>query len=97
MPAHDTLNRVKNVIRTSLKLDGRVVLSDDMALAGGEHDLDSLDILLIVTGLEKEFGITINDAAMSKSAFESVASLAAFVDSCAAAPETAGTTAQAKP
>ncbi|MFN0010124.1 MAG: acyl carrier protein [Phycisphaerales bacterium] len=97
MPAHDTLNRVKNVIRTGLKLDGRVVLSDDMALAGGEYDLDSLDILLIVTGLEKEFGITINDAAMSKSAFESVASLAVFVDSCAATRETAGTTAQAKP
>jgi len=84
MPTADTICRTKNVIRASLKLAAEVEISDDMALAGGEYDLDSLDILLIVTGIEKEFGIKINDASMNKSAFSSVQSLAAFVESAAA-------------
>ena len=84
MPTPDTICRTKNVIRASLKLAAEVEISDDMALAGGEYDLDSLDILLIVTGIEKEFGIKINDASMNKSAFASVQSLAAFVETAAA-------------
>jgi len=82
MPSPDTLRRAKLVIRTSLKLDEQVAIADDMALAGGEYDLDSLDILLIVTGIEKEFGMKINERSMTKGAFGSVATLADFVDLC---------------
>ena len=84
MPTHDTIRRTKNIIRASLKLPDEVEISDDMPLAGGEYDLDSLDILLIVTGIEKEFAIKINDASLSKTAFASVQSLACFVESAAA-------------
>ena len=84
MLSPDTLRRAKNVIRTSLKLDEQVIIADDMPLAGGEYDLDSLDILLIVTSIEKDFGIKVNDASMAKSAFKDVGTLAAFIDSCLA-------------
>ncbi len=89
MPSPDTLRRAKNVIRASLKLDEHVTIADNMTLAGGEYDLDSLDILLIVTSIEKEFEIKVNEASMAKSAFKDVGSLTAFIDSClAAAPTT---------
>lgn len=85
MPSPDTLRRAKNVIRTSLKLDEQVTIADDMPLIGGEYDLDSLDILLIVTSIEKDFGIKVNEASMAKSAFKDVGTLTAFIDSCLAA------------
>jgi acyl carrier protein len=71
---------VKRVIRACLKVDEQVVLGDAMPLVGGEYDLDSLDILLIVTELEKEFGVKFNDGAMGKAAFSSIATLAAFIE-----------------
>ena len=84
MPSPDTLRRAKNVIRTSLKMGDRVDIADDMVLVGGEYDLDSLDILLIVTNIEKEFGFKINEASMNKSAFGNLSSLADYIDSCMA-------------
>ena len=41
--------------------------------------MDSLDILLLVTSIEKELGIKIPNAAVGKQVFESVATLTAFV------------------
>ena len=50
---------MKDLLREELKLDPDVVLSDDEVLIGGDHDLDSLDVLLIISSVEKEFGIKI--------------------------------------
>lgn len=80
MPTEEILSRVKSVIRRCLKLDGEAPIDDGMALAGGEYELDSLDILLIVTEMEKEFGIKINESGMDRKAFASVESLGAFVE-----------------
>jgi len=80
MPTTETLDRVKGVIRACLKVDERAVLEDTMPLVGGEYDLDSLDILLIITELEREFGVKIRDDAMNRAAFENIESLCAFVD-----------------
>jgi acyl carrier protein len=76
-----TLERVKAVLRSSLKLGAEAELADDMPLVGGEYDLDSLDILLVVTNIEKEFGFKVREGAMDKKAFATVKTLAAFVDS----------------
>ncbi len=75
-----TVDRVKLVLRDSLKLGPDADIPDDMPLIGGEYDLDSLDILLIVTSIEKEFAIKISNESVGRSAFASVSSLAAFVD-----------------
>lgn len=74
-----TLERVKAVLRTSLKLDAGAELADEMPLVGGEYDLDSLDILLIVTNIEKEFGIKVREGTMDRKAFATVKTLAEFV------------------
>ncbi len=81
MPSDDTLNRVKRVIRACLKVDPAAPLSDSMPLVDGEYDLDSLDILLIVSELEREFEVRIVDGAMDRNAFVSVETLAAFIES----------------
>lgn len=76
----ETLDRVKKVIRACLKLSEQAVLEDTMPLVGGEYDLDSLDILLIVTELEKEFGVKIKEGTMGKAAFKDIKTLGAFVE-----------------
>lgn len=81
MKSEPTVDRVKRVIRESLRLSPDVPLDDGMPLIGGEYDLDSLDILLMVTSIEKEFGIKIDDKVLGRQAFASVRVLAAFVDS----------------
>lgn len=80
MPTPDTLIRIKSVIRRCLKLEPETPIDDNMALAGGEYELDSLDILLIVTELEKEFGFKIKEGAMNRTAFKSIETLALFVE-----------------
>ena len=80
MPSPETLSRVKKVIRVCLKVDEATPLDDTMPLVGGEYDLDSLDILLIVTELEKEFGIKIHEGSMGKAAFTSIETLGAFIE-----------------
>jgi len=77
----DTVGRVKEVLRESLRLGAGAPITDDMSLVGGDYDLDSLDILAIVTGMEKEFGIKIPNEAVGREAFSSVATLSRFVDS----------------
>lgn len=80
MPSVETLSRVKKVIRACLKVDEGTELADTMPLVGGEYDLDSLDILLIVTELEKEFGVKIKEGGMDKTAFTSIQTLGAFIE-----------------
>ncbi|MBX3359047.1 MAG: acyl carrier protein [Phycisphaeraceae bacterium] len=80
MPSTETLSRVKGVIRRCLKVDEQTLFEDTMPLVGGEYDLDSLDILLIVTELEKEFGVKITDGSMSKAAFTNVTTLGLLIE-----------------
>ena len=80
MPAtEETIQRVKTILQTSLKIDQAVDLPDDMPLAGGEYDLDSLDILLVITSIEKDFGVKIREATMDRTAFTTVRTLADYV------------------
>ena len=80
MPSDETLQRVKRVLRTCLKVDVQTAFPDTMPLIGGDYDLDSLDILLIVTELEREFGVKINDGAVGKAAFTNISTLAELMD-----------------
>lgn len=81
MPDVQTLHRVKRIIRDSLKLGADADIGDAMPLIGGEYDLDSLDILLVVTNIEKEFAIKIPNEAVGREAFANVTTLAEFVES----------------
>jgi 3-hydroxyacyl-[acyl-carrier-protein] dehydratase len=74
------LERVKTIVRRDLKLGAAARIADDMPFFGGDIDMDSLDILLLVTSIEKEFGIKVPNAAVGRQVFESVATLTQFVE-----------------
>jgi acyl carrier protein len=75
-----TAERIKAIMRRDLKLGPTAELPDDLPLIGGQFDLDPLDMLMLVTSMEKEFGIKVSDQSIGRDAFKTISTLAAFVD-----------------
>lgn len=75
----ETVERVKIILRRTLNLSASTAIDDDLPFSELNADLDSLDMLLLVTNVEKEFGIKIPNEAMARDAFTSVATLARFI------------------
>lgn len=75
----DILERLRVIVRRDLKLGPEARIADDMALFNSELDLDSLDILLLVTSIEKEFGFKIPSHAVGKEAFANLSTLARYI------------------
>jgi 3-hydroxyacyl-[acyl-carrier-protein] dehydratase len=73
------LERLKLILRRDLKLGADAPIADDMPFFGADIDLDSLDMLLLVTSVEREFGVKIPNEAVGRSVFQSVASLAQYI------------------
>ena len=80
--------RVKELIVRQLKLDlDPASIKDDAPLFGdadGGLGLDSIDALELVLGVEKEFGIKVQDEEVGVKAFASVDALCDFIRSKAA-------------
>lgn len=76
----EILSRVKVIMRRDLKLGPDLPIADDMPFFGGEADIDSLDVLLLLSSVEKEFGIKIPNEAVGRQVFESVGSLADYLE-----------------
>jgi 3-hydroxyacyl-[acyl-carrier-protein] dehydratase len=72
--------RVVEILRRDLKLGSDIQLTDDMPLFESAADLDSLDMLLLVSSIEREFGFRIPSEAVGESVFRSVATLSAYVE-----------------
>lgn len=87
-PAPDPLlARLKHLIVSTLKLEDvdPEKIPDHEPLIGGGLNLDSIDALELVVSLEKEFGIKIASSEESRTALASVASLAEYIRTHAAA------------
>ncbi|MEM1355742.1 MAG: phosphopantetheine-binding protein [Planctomycetota bacterium] len=80
----DTLEQLKSIIRRDLNLGQDETIDDEMPLVGGEMDLDSLDVLMLVTSVEKQFKVKISNQNLGREAFETVGTLAAFIEQSAA-------------
>lgn len=71
---------IKRVLRESLQLGDRVEDFDDStALFGSIPEFDSMAVVAVVTGLEEEFDIEIDDDDITAEIFETVGSLSRFV------------------
>ena len=86
----EILNQIKTILRRDLKLGPDAVIADDMPFFGAEVDLDSLDMLLLVTSLEKQFGIKVPNEAVGREVFQNVATLTRYVQSQQQAAGSAG-------
>ena len=91
------LDQIKSILRRDLKLGPDAPIADDMAFFGGDVDLDSLDMLLLVTSLEKQFGIKVPNEAVGKEVFQNVATLTRYVQQQKANGPAAGNAPAAAP
>ena len=68
------------LLRRDLKLGDDVVITPETQLFGGEHDLDSLDVLLLLTSIEKQFGLKVPNESIRQEAFSTPTTLATFIE-----------------
>ncbi len=82
--------QLKPIILKSLRITDMTPddLRDDQPLLGGELEIDSIDILQLVLEIERHFGIKLVQANFDKTHFESIAALAAAIESKVAALRT---------
>jgi 3-hydroxyacyl-[acyl-carrier-protein] dehydratase len=75
----DLIRQVRALIRRDLKLGADDPLPEDMPFFGGKIDLDSLDMLLLVTSIERQFGVRISNESVGAEVFQNVGSLVRYV------------------
>jgi acyl carrier protein len=76
-----TLDDVKSVLVTTLGVEDRAGSIDaSTELFGSLPELDSMAVVELVAALEARFDITIDDDDISAELFETLGSLASFVD-----------------
>lgn len=75
------VEEVKNILSDVLSLGERKnSLREDSSLLGSIPELDSMAVVNVITALEEHFGITVDDDEISARTFETVSSLARFVE-----------------
>ncbi len=76
------LDEVKSVVGSALQIGPRVREMDEGApLLGAVPELDSMAVVSVITALEEHFGITVEDDEIGAATFETLGSLARFVES----------------
>jgi 3-hydroxyacyl-[acyl-carrier-protein] dehydratase len=93
--ASDILARVTTIIRRDLKLGPDVPVTPDTPFFGGEADIDSLDILLLLSSIEKEFGLRIPSEQVGREVFANVGTLVGYIEKQQSGAAAASSTAPA--
>ena len=76
----DTLGRVKRILRDALQLGDKAdKLNESSVLLGAIPELDSMAVVTVLTLIEDEFGVTVEDDDVSADTFATVGSLVQFV------------------
>jgi acyl carrier protein len=77
----NTVERLKGILRDALHLENRAdTLTPNSALLGAIPEFDSMAVVTVLTMIEDEFGIAVGDDEVSADAFETLGTLAAFVE-----------------
>jgi acyl carrier protein len=78
--ASGLLEQIKSVLRDSLQLGSRVdAFTADTRLLGSLPEFDSMAVVAVLTLIEERFGVMIDDDDISADTFETVGTLAAYV------------------
>lgn len=77
-----SLEQVKSILADALSLGERgTALTADTGLLGNLPEFDSMAVINVIAAMEEHFGIVFEDDEISASAFQSVGTLSALVDS----------------
>lgn len=72
---------VRMVVGSTLRIGSRVQRMDAAApLLGAVPELDSMAVVSLITALEEHFGITVEDDEIGASTFETLGSLAQYIE-----------------
>ena len=75
-----TTEKVCDILISTLGL-GRMRLGADTPLLGSLPELDSMAVVNVLLAIEEQFGIAVHDDEINARHFETVGTLAGFVDS----------------
>lgn len=77
------VNDIKNLIITSVNLHhvDPATINENTSLREGGLELDSVDILEVVVGIEQKYGVKVNDADVGKKYFRTIGTIAELVES----------------
>ncbi|MDP3287802.1 MAG: acyl carrier protein [Methyloversatilis sp.] len=76
----DTRHTLRELLRQELDLGARAdILVDDTPLLGAIPELDSMAVIAVITALEEQFGVTLDDADIDGSTFATFGALHQFV------------------
>lgn len=76
-----TLDEIKNLVAKTLSIEDRIDSIDaSTPLLGEMPELDSLAVVEIAAGIEAKFHFQVDDTNLTAEVFETLGSLAAFVD-----------------
>jgi acyl carrier protein len=76
-----TLDEVKALVAETLGIEDRLGSMDaSTGLLGELPELDSMAVVLLATEIESRFGFQVDDADFTADVFETIGTLAAFVD-----------------
>jgi acyl carrier protein len=77
-----TVEDLKSVLVSVLGIEDRVdSITAETGLFGSMPELDSMAVVELVVLVEQKFGITVDDDEVTGEVFETIGSLAAFIDS----------------
>ena len=81
MEVDETKRKIREILSVRMNLAGAVdTIGDDTPLFGpGSLGLDSIDALELVLGLQKVFGVTIDDRALAVKVLASIDTIAEYV------------------
>jgi acyl carrier protein len=76
-----TVEELKSVLVSVLGIEDRVdSITAETGLFGSMPELDSMAVVELVVLVEQKFGITVDDDEVTGEVFETIGSLAAFID-----------------
>lgn len=77
----NTVEQVRTLLGDALQLGERAKSFDSYTqLLGNLPELDSMAVVTVITAIEEHFGVTVHDDEISAETFETLGSLAAFVE-----------------
>lgn len=80
------IDEIREILRNTLQLGDRAdALTEDSPLLGAIPEFDSMAVVTVLTMVEEEFGLEIDDDEVTADIFETVGNLAAFVSAKVAA------------